>query len=596
MTARLDQRSPVNRFLFPGTLVILLGAAAAEVALPEAVHAPIVRPAGILVFVCCLIWIRALRAETRARIELLARLHRLEDTERELARSEERLRLAQTVAQAGTWDLDFANGESVWSDSLRALMGVSADYPATFEGFLRLVDPEFHAELEAKVGHAYECGGDFEFEYRLRRPDGRTLWMMSRGRAFRAEDGPARVVGVSIDISELKAAEAAREKLEQQLGQAQGLEAVGRLAGGVAHDFNNLLLAIRGYGELALSAIDDGGDPREDVEEMLAAADRAATLTRQLLAFSRKQLLQPEILDLNEVVREMEKLLGRLIGEDVELATLLPPGEVYVDADRGQLGQVIANLAVNARDAMPHGGRLGIEVGTAEVGADHTAGLSPGRYASLVVSDTGEGMDAATAAQVFEPFFTTKAEGTGLGLATVHGIVTQSGGSIFVDSEPRHGTTFRIFLPLAEQVASPRSTPVPAGKRGSGETILLVEDDPLVRPIVARMLETWGYRVLVAEEGGQALDLAERVNGPIDLLLSDLVMPGMGGREVAERLGRLRPGIRVLHMSGYTDDAVVRRAVPDRGAAFIQKPFGSDELARRIRELLDGEVAARDAA
>jgi CheY-like chemotaxis protein len=205
-------------------------------------------------------------------------------------------------------------------------------------------------------------------------------------------------------------------------------------------------------------------------------------------------------------------------------------------------------------------------------------------------------MDAATAAQVFEPFFTTKAEGTGLGLATVHGIVTQSGGSIFVDSEPRHGTTFRIFLPLAEQVASPRSTPVPAGKRGSGETIVLVEDDPLVRPIVARMLETWGYRVLVAEEGGQALDLAERVNGPIDLLLSDLVMPGMGGREVAERLGRLRPGIRVLHMSGYTDDAVVRRAVPDRGAAFIQKPFGSDELARRIRELLDGEVAARDAA
>jgi two-component system, cell cycle sensor histidine kinase and response regulator CckA len=591
VTELRGSRLRAGRLLFSFTLAVLLTAAAAEILLPEHLHAPIVRPAGVLLLIGSFLWIRALRRQAAARSELLERLHVLEEAERELGRSEERLRLAQTVAYTGTWDLDLTSGESTWSESLRNLMGVTSEYPAGFEDFLRLVHPDDRREIEAKVGHAYEHGGDFEFEYRLLRPDGETRWMMSRGRAFRDEGAPARVVGVSMDIGERKSSEAARERLEHALRQAHKLEAVGRLAGGVAHDFNNLLLGIRGYGELALNAIDQGDDAREDVEEMLAAADRAAKLTGQLLAFSRKQVLQPQIIDLSEVVRELEKLLARMIGEDVELDVVLPPGEVYVDADRGQIEQVIANLAVNAREAMPAGGRLTLEVATVEVDCEHTVGLAPGRYAHLVVSDSGEGMDAVTAAQIFEPFFTTKPEGTGLGLATVHGIVTQSGGTVWVYSEPGKGATFKVYLPLSEQGAAPPSPrPADSVAPGSGETILLVEDDPLVRPVVARMLESWGYRVLVASDGEAALAFAEPGNGPIDLLLSDLIMPGLGGREIAERLGRLRPGVRVLHMSGYTDDAVIRRGVLERDSAFIQKPFGSDELARTIRQILDDDA------
>jgi CheY-like chemotaxis protein len=323
---------------------------------------------------------------------------------------------------------------------------------------------------------------------------------------------------------------------------------------------------------------------------MVAAADRAAALTAQLLAYSRRQVLQAEVLDLNEIVRDMDKLLRRMIGEDVELHAVVADEAVLINADRSQIEQVIANLAVNAREAMPEGGVLTVEVATATIGSEHAVDLPPGPYARLTVNDTGAGMDAETVAKVFEPFFTTKAEGTGFGLSTVHGIVVQSGGSIWVYSEVDHGTTFKIFLPLTEQ-AQPLESSLPdkpvivAGS--AGETILLVEDDPHVQRIVRNILSRSGYRVLAADGAKEAMRLAGNGGGTINLLLSDLVMPGTSGRELAVQIQTLRPDISILYMSGYTDDAVIRRGVLEAGMAFIQKPFGAGDLVRRVREVLD---------
>jgi signal transduction histidine kinase/ActR/RegA family two-component response regulator len=544
---------------------------------------------GIILLVGSILWARALRAVAAARDELCSRLQAHHQTEGELARSEERLALAQTVARMGTWDNDLATGNVVWSDSLRTLYGVGPDVTPAYDRFLELVHPDDVRRIKARLDWAHEHGGDFEVEHRLGSVADEPRWVLSRGRAILGEDGGStRVLGVTMDISERKTAEADREKLERQLRHAQKLEAVGRLAGGIAHDFNNLLLAIRGYGEIALRAHERGEDTQDELQEIVAAAERAAALTRQLLAFSRQQVLRPEILELNRVVDEMEKLLRRMIGEEVELEAVTSAGEVFVNLDRSQLEQVILNLAVNARDAMPKGGRLTLDVGVAEGDSD----LPPGRFALLAVSDTGGGMDSETITQIFDPFFTTKSEGTGLGLATVHGIVKQSGGSIWAYSEVGQGTTFKIYFPLAEQAETPaaKMTPAPVGT-ANGETILLVEDDPQVRMIVARMLEASGYRVIAAADGEEALQQAGSANGRIDLLLSDVVMPGLGGRELAERLRKVQPEAAVLHTSGYTDDAVIRRGVLEHDAAFIEKPFTAEDLCRRVRELLDGRSA-----
>ncbi|HMJ00165.1 MAG TPA: PAS domain-containing protein [Gaiellaceae bacterium] len=512
----------------------------------------------------------------------------------QLKRSAEGMRMAQELGGVGSWDADLVTGKTTWSKNLRRISGVTDDVDATRESFIALVHPDDRAGFEAAMVAAVDRGGHLELEFRLVRPsDGELRWMLTRGDAVIGPNGnSSRFLGVVVDITEGHLAQEHRAKLERQLRQAHKLEAVGRLAGGVAHDFNNILLAIRGNGELALDALKDGENATEEVEEMVAAADRAAALTAQLLAYSRRQVLQAEVLDLNEIVRDMDKLLRRMIGEDVELHAVVADEAVLINADRSQIEQVIANLAVNAREAMPEGGVLTVEVAMAEIGSEHAIDLPPGPYARLTVNDTGAGMDPETVAKVFEPFFTTKEEGTGFGLSTVHGIVVQSGGSVWVYSEVDHGTTFKIFLPLTEQ-AQPLESTLPDKPaviaRSEGETILLVEDDPHVQRIVRNILSRSGYRVLAAGGGGEAIRLAGNGGGTIHLLLSDLVMPGTSGRELAVQIQGLRPDIAILYMSGYTDDAVIRRGVLEAGMAFIQKPFGADDLVRRVREVLDSD-------
>ena len=399
------------------------------------------------------------------------------------------------------------------------------------------------------------------------------------------------------DISERRQAEGVLRQREDQLRQAQKMEAIGRLAGGVAHDFNNLLTAIRGYGELLLDALDQDDARRADADEIINAADRAAGLTRQLLLFSRRQVLMPQVLALEEIVARTESMLHRLIGEDIELTFVSQAGLGSIRGDPGQIEQVLVNLVVNARDAMPSGGRIHIELDQVELdgsAGENRSAAAPGRYVRLSVSDTGSGMTPEIVAQIFEPFFTTKEEGkgTGLGLATVYGIVQQGGGTIEVESQPGAGTTFRICLPQvadADAVKAPDRT-IRLTSRGE-ETILLVEDDERVRALVVSVLKRSGYIILEAAQGEQALDIARAYAAPIHLLLTDVVMPGMSGRVLSEKVTSLRSETRVLFMSGYSDDAMLRHGVQTGSAQFIQKPFSMDALTAKIREML-GTTAA----
>jgi len=387
-----------------------------------------------------------------------------------------------------------------------------------------------------------------------------------------------------------------RQQLEAQLVQAQKMEAVGRLAGGVAHDFNNLLTAILGYGEMLFLELPQDDPRRHYATEILKTAERASALTRQLLAFGRKQITQPRIINVNELISGMSKMLQRLLGEDLDLITLLDPALAAVKVDPGQLDQVIMNLAVNARDAMPRGGMLTIETENVfldEAYAQNHLEVTPGPYVMMAVSDNGMGMDSETLAHIFEPFFTTKepGKGTGLGLATVHGIIKQNGGHIWVYSEPGRGTTFKIYLPRMAEAAMPlHPVAAPAASLQGSETILVVEDEESIRSVICHTLRAYGYKVLEARHGNEAILVCGRHLGPIHLVLTDVIMPGMSGGELIERLSPFGRKMKVLFMSGYTEDTAALQSLLAVGVPFLEKPFKMVTLAQKVREVLDAPV------
>jgi len=429
-----------------------------------------------------------------------------------------------------------------------------------------------------------------EVEAKWARQDGKIIDCRLRACSLDPKDPSRGQIVTVADISEAK-------QLAAQFQQAQKMEAIGILAGGVAHDFNNILTTIIGNADLALMEVGKDGSLREEIEEIRTAGERAASLTRQLLAFSRKQIIQPEILDINELLTDIEKMLGRLIGEDVELLGIPGPALWQVEVDPGQMEQVIMNLVINARDAMPGGGKLTIETANVDMDENYFRkhGLQekkPGTYVMLAVSDTGSGMDKETQSHIFEPFFTTKGvgKGTGLGLSTVYGIVKQNNGFIWVYSEPGQGSAFKVYLPKAKgDAASEKKEQHPETAPDGSETVLIVEDDDSLRKLSQRTLQQHGYSVLEAENGEDALRVSEAYAGSIDLLITDVVMPGMGGKETAERLQPLYPRMTVLYTSGYTDNAIVHHGVLATELNFLQKPFSPEILARKVREILDVE-------
>ena len=501
--------------------------------------------------------------------------------------TEERMRFALQSANVGIWDMDYATGVLRWSEQLEAQYGLEpGTFAGTFEAFVERIHPEDRDAIVEIFNQAAKSGADFTIEHRSMEPGGRVRWLTGAGRFLLGDDGtPVRALGISQDVTE-------RHALEAQFQHAQKMEAIGRLAGGVAHDFNNLLTAILGYCELALVSLDKDDWRRNDIGQIQLAGVQAAGLTRQLLAFSRKQIIEPRLLDLNAIVTEMLPMLGRLIGEDVTVTARLEPDLARVKADRGQLEQVIMNLALNARDAMPMGGRLMIETINIELDADYASAhisVTPGRYVALEVSDTGCGMTQEVQARLFEPFFTTKpiGKGTGLGLATVHGVVKRSGGTIGVYSEVGTGTSFKVYLPMADPATVAPSAPVVLPRPSAGaETVLVVEDSDGLRELAKRLLERQGYRVLVAANADQALGLFAQ-NPSIGVLLTDVVMPGASGPELTKQMIEQRPALKVIYMSGYTEDAIVHHGVLDAEVAFLHKPFTSDTLGRKIREVLE---------
>jgi two-component system, cell cycle sensor histidine kinase and response regulator CckA len=508
--------------------------------------------------------------------------------EADLKRADERMRFALEAAGVGIWDMDYTTGVLQWSETLEAQYGLPrGTFGETFEAFIERVHPDDRESLVETIGKAMKSGADFSVQHRSILPDGTVRWLSGAGRILLDEHGaPTRGVGISLDVTE-------RHMLEEQYQQAQRMEAVGQLAGGVAHDFNNLLTVILGYCELLLADLAPDDRRQADIAEIQKAGDSAARLTRQLLAFSRKQIIEPQVLDLNVVVAEMRAMLGRLIREDVKVRLGLRHDLAFVKADRGQVEQIVMNLAVNARDAMPSGGTLTIQTANVDLDEQYVAthrAVTRGRYVALTLTDTGTGITPEVKAHLFEPFFTTKerSRGTGLGLATVEGIATRSGGSVSVHTEIGKGTSFTVYFPqadAAEMVAQPRR-PVARSHARQSEKVLLVEDAEGLRELARRLLQRQGYEVLVASGALEALRLFEQ-NTSIDVLLTDVVMPGASGPELTRRLIAQRPALKVIYMSGHTEEAVIQHGVLKPGIAFLHKPFTSETLGRKIREVLD---------
>jgi PAS domain S-box-containing protein len=510
---------------------------------------------------------------------------------RALQQSEERLRLALDSARMGIWYWSVEHNTLTWDENLRRLYGLGpADAVTSYEQFIGRVYPEDREFVSRSVQHALETGESLDYEFRILLPDGRVRWIADLGRVGRGLDGkPLYLTGVCLDVTE-------RHASEERLRQSHRMESVGRLAGGVAHESNNQMSVVLGAASFILRRSDLPQAVREDVEHIRKAAERTSAVTAQLLAFSRRQILRPTVIDLNSLVTNWETVLRRTMGEDCTV--VLRPGDRVppIRADAGRLEQVLLNLTLNARDAMPRGGTLTVETFVASLSEDYARTrpgimVRPGTYAVLAVTDTGHGMDQETLGHVFEPFFTTKGvgHGTGLGLSTVYGIVKQSDGYVWAYSEPGQGSTFKVYLPVVgpEETVTPASASIPV-RAGQGEWVLLVEDDESVRKVARRALEGGGYRVLEAANGADALALLGDADGGIGLVLTDVVMPGMSGRELADRIGELRPGTPVLFTSGYTDGDIVRRGLLDPGAAFVQKPFGPETILRVVRERLEG--------
>jgi two-component system, cell cycle sensor histidine kinase and response regulator CckA len=516
------------------------------------------------------------------------------DIENALRESEQRFRDLVSGIDVIVWEADPDLNFSFVSKRAEDILGYPVERWLAEPGFIiAYLHPDDKARVLAADRGALARGEDYELEYRVLAADGRSVWFREIVRVELGDDGHVdRLRGVMVDVTAQKGAAEVRAGLEQQLGQAQKMEAVGRLAGGIAHDFNNLLTVISGYSGLALVELGEAHEQiRTHLGEIQSASERAASLTQRLLAFSRQQVMSPKVLDLNETVARVEKLLGRLIGDDVDLVTVLEGQTLFVEADPAQLEQVLINLALNARDAMPEGGSLTMATSLREIDdatADETPDAHAGTFAVVSVTDTGLGIDEATKLHLFEPFFTTKevGKGTGLGLASVYGTVRQSDGFVTVESEVGRGASFRVFLPFSAATADGASHPHPeehVGTTRGSETILLVEDEEAVRNLTTQALELNGYRVVAAASPAEALGLGE--DEPYDLLLTDVVMPEMRGGELARRLREDRPGLKTLFMSGYlAGEALLGEEEP---VAFLQKPFSLDELARTVRELLD---------
>ena len=503
-------------------------------------------------------------------------------SEAALRASQERHELVLKATNDVIYDWDVLVGSCFFSDALFSAFGHARD---GVRHDLEWWEEQIHPEDRARVTGSLEAGihGDGEFwasEYRFRRADGSYATVLDRGHIVRHDDGaPVRMIGSMADVTE-------RRQLEAQLRESQKMEAVGRLAGGVAHDFNNLLCAILGYADLALTDVRESSTVRDEIEEIRKAAQRAAQLTRQLLAFGRRQIRRPTRIDVDEVVRDTDRLLTRLLGAHIQLLTQPLADGAAVHMDPSELDQILVNLAVNARDAMPQGGTVGIETSrSSPPGARASSGAE---YVLLTVTDSGCGIDAETLPHIFEPFFTTKGDaGTGLGLSTVYGIVKQNGGQIEVESTVGEGTRFRVYLPASSQAES--EVPVPARVvpvSADTATVLLAEDESGVRMLARRIMERAGFTVFEARHGADALLLWRQHADEIDVVVTDLVMPEMGGRALAEALRETDPDLPVLFMSGYSDDEVTRRGVSDSRIAFLPKPFTADSLVAALREAL----------